>query len=459
MRTTFHAFLALSASLLPALTLAVPVSAETLKGALESAYRNNASLNADRAGVRVTNEGVPLAKSGYRPTISATASLEYAATNGSASYTETASSRIGISINQALFDGFQTKNNVAAATAEVFAARENLRNSTQNVLLDAVSAYVDVDRASAIVGLRNRNLEFLREQLRVAQTRQEVGEGTNTDVAQARASLAAAQSLASAAEADFLSAEAVYRQVIGREADGTSMPEPFKVPDLGVEEAFARAQAQHPAILATLHVADANSFQVKSAEGALLPQVNLSAEVARTDQDVSGGVNPGSSSSESASIGLNLTVPIYSGGRASAQVRQNKERLGQAQIDILATRDSVASAVSSARANFEAARASVSASRSQVDAARLALDGTIAEREVGQRTTLDVLNSQASLIDAQISLVTGQANLALSSYQVLSSLGMLDPATLGLGVTPHDPVAHFTAVEDAWFGLRTPDGR
>ena len=166
----------LCAALLVSVALAFPgtASAETIFGALTRAYQNNSELNSARAGVRVTDENVPIAKSGYRPTIAATGSLNYQNSSG----TDLRTGSFGVQINQTLFDGFQTKNNVLSAKSRVFASRESLRNTEQNILYNAAAAYLDVIRDRQIAVLRERNLEFLEEQVRAARSRFEVGEGS-----------------------------------------------------------------------------------------------------------------------------------------------------------------------------------------------------------------------------------------------------------------------------------------
>lgn len=449
-----------------AVALAAPVAAhgETLNGALAKAYENNSSLNSARAGVRVTDEGVAIAKSGYRPSINGQLSWTYSSThtNTAAASVSTRSSvsSVAVSIDQSLFDGFQTTNNVRAATSQVYAARENLRNTTQTVLFDAVQAYMNVLRNRQIAVLRGRNIDFLSEQLRAASVRLEVGEGTRTDVAQADASLAGARAQLNAARADVQSAEAIYRQIILTDPKDLKMPAPYKGAMTNFDSALGIAISEHPAIMATQHVADAYAFQVKSAEGALLPQLSARAAVSATDNNISSN-SPTAMSSDttSASVGVTLNVPIYQGGRASAQVRRAKEQLGQGRIDIDAVRDNVRAAVASAISQYTAATASVSANRQLVSAAQLALNGVVEERRVGQRTTLDVLNAQSDLISAQINQVNSQADAVVASYAVLSAMGRLTPGKLGLGVREHNPEEHFNAVKDMWFGLRTPDGR
>ena len=445
-----------TAALLSATVLASsPVLAENIFGAMSKAYQNNSTLNSDRAGVRVTDEGVAIAKSGYRPTLNATASASLNDTTTARGSFQAGS--FGIELNQMLFDGFQTKNSVASAEAQVLASRENLRNSEQTILFDAVSAYMALYLNRQVAVLREKNLEFLNEQLRAAEARFEVGEGTRTDVAQADASRAAAIALLNSARAQVKSSEAIYRRVIGVDASkletpvaaGKSLPK-------SINQAYALAEGGHPAIKATQHAVDAAAFNVKVNEGALLPNLGLTAGVERSVDSLSGTF---SNDATTATAGVRLNVPIYQGGRVAATVRQSKETLGQRRIAVDEARDAVRAAVASAWAQLEAARASVTANRAAIAAAQLALEGVIEERKVGQRTTLDVLNAQADVLDAQISLAQSEHDSVVASYAVVSAVGRLTARGIGLQVAEHKPEEHYEAVKDKWFGLRTPDAR
>ncbi|MEQ1942747.1 TolC family outer membrane protein [Mesorhizobium sp. VNQ89] len=453
----------LAAALIAATALTPTMaSAETLFGALTKAYQLNATLNYNRAGVRVTDENVPLAKSGYRPTVGASGTIDYTDTEGG---TRLTTGSFGVQINQMLFDGFQTKNNVRTAEAQVRASQESLRNQEQNTLFDAASAYMDVIRDRQIAVLTEQNLQFLTEQARAARSRFEVGEGTRTDVAQADASRLLAIAQLSAARAQAQVSEATYQQVIG-DAPGKLQPGQAlsKMLPKSVDSAVAMAAIEHPAIIATQHLVDASAFAVKSAEGAALPGVTANAGVARsyrnTEFDGLPGVGGASDGSfNSASIGATLTIPIYTGGAVSARVRQSKETLGQARIQVDVTRDQVRQAVVSAWSQYVAARENVSANREQVAAQQLALDGVIEERNVGQRTTLDVLDAQADVISAQIDLVGSQRDVVVASYAIVSAMGALTAERLGLQVAIHRPQEHYDAVKNKAAGFKTPDGR
>ncbi len=436
-------------------------SAETILGALAKAYQNNSTLNAARAGVRVTDEGVPLAKSGWRPTINGSSSIDYTKTNFPGGNLSATTANFGIRIDQTLFDGFQTSNNVASAEAQVRASVESLRNTEENTLFNAAAAYMNVIRDRQIAVLTEQNLQFLTEQARAARSRFEVGEGTRTDVAQADASRATAVAQLSAARAQALSSAATYHQIIGDEPGKLKGASPLaKLLPASLNSAIGVASNEHPAILANQHLVDAAGFSVKSAEGALLPQLSASAGISDSySHDNPASLSSPNGNSTSANIGATLTIPIYSGGRTEATVRRSKESLSQARIEVDVTRDQVRQAVTAAWTQYTAAQESVAANKQVIDAAQLALNGVIEERNVGQRTTLDVLNAQAAVITAKINQAGSEHDVVVASYAILSAMGRLSVDRLGLQVTKYKPEEHYNAVKDKWTGLRTPDGR
>jgi outer membrane protein len=430
------------------------VLAETIFGAMAKAYANNPDLNAARAGLRATDEGVPIAKAGYRPQISASATGTLTRVDAERTGTQDFhSGQIGISITQTIFDGFQTLNNVRAAESTVFSSRETLKANEIQILLSAAQAYANISRDQQIVSIRRQNLAFLREQLNAAQARLDVGEGTRTDVSQAQAQLADAQSLLVAAVAQLKQSEAVYVQIVGAAPTGIRQPGPAsKGMPRSLDQAVATGLRENPQILAAQYAVDSAGFQVKSAEGTLLPGVVLQGAVTRNTGNVS-------TDNTTASITARLEVPIYQGGAEYGQVRQAKEVLGQQRILVDSARASVQQTVVTAHAQLESALARITASRSQIAAANLALEGVIEERKVGQRTTLDVLDSQQDVLDAQESLASAQRDAVVASYALLAAMGKLTVKTQGLQVAEYRAEEHYEAVKDKWIGLRTVDGR
>ncbi len=441
----------LTAALVAVSLVPVSANAETILGAMAKAYENNPDINAARAGLRATDEGVAIAKSGYRPVITATASASRTQTEpgGLDLKVQTNAASAGVSFTQSLFDGFQTRNNVRAAKSNVFGGQQDLLNTEMTILASAAQIYANVVRDDQIVRVRQQNLQFLREQRNAAQARFDVGEGTRTDIALAQAQLESARAALLSAQAQYKSSVAVYKQIIGTLPKNLNRPVPaHKVLPSSVTNAVQIGLREHPTILSAQYTVDAAGFNVKSVEGTMLPGVSLSGSVTHS----SGGTNV-------SSIGASLTVPIYQGGLASAQVRQAKETLGQARILVDSARRQVEQNIVTDWATLEASIASITANQAQVRAAQLALKGVVEERKVGQSTTLDVLETQSNVLSAQEDLAQSQRDAVVASYSLLNSMGRLTVKRLSLKVAQYRPQQHYNAVKDKWIGLRTPDGR
>ncbi len=447
-----------------ALLGAEALHAETIGGALVKAYFKNPDINQQRAAVRATDENVPKAAAAYRPTVSGEADVGIeqenivlpAAAGGTSSIYSTPRG-YGLTVNQTLWNGDRTFNSVRQAESGVMAARETLRNTEQNVLLDGVTFYMNVLRDTAILDLDRNNVDVLQEQLRQTRDRFRVGDITQTDVAQAEASLAGAQATALAAQSTLQTSIANYRQTIGDEPKNLAPVKPLDKPlPKTLTEAIAISQVEHPAIVGSLHGVDAAALNIKAIEGGLYPTVGLTGQVSQR-YDLTGYAAPNSFLTASATGQIN--VPIYDGGATYASTRQAKEQLGQQELQTDLQRDKVRAAVVSAWGVNENSVSIIRSAKAQVAAAEIALAGIRQEARVGQRTTFDVLTAQQTLLNARVQLVSAQHDQVVASYAVLSAIGRLSTANLGLAATQYDPKVHFDQIKDKWFGLRTPDGR
>ena len=448
-----------------ALCVALPAGgaqAETIGGALAKAYLNNPDINQQRAAVRVQDENIPKANSGYLPNISAEGDvgrlhteLDNVPSFGKES-SETIPRGVGLTVTQSVWNGNRTGNTVRQAESGVFGQREQLRNTEQNVLLSAVTFYMDVMRDTAILDLDRNNVEVLQEQLRQTQDRFNVGEVTRTDVAQAEASLAGARATALTAQSQLEASLANYRQAIGDDPKSLTPVAPLsrQLPK-ALPQAIAISQLEHPAIVAMLHGVDAAALQVKIAEGALYPTVGVTGQVQKRF-DYNG--TPGEQLLTASIVGQ-ISVPIYDGGLSYATTRQAKEQLGQQELQTELQRDKVRAAVVAAWGTNENASGVLRAARAQVQAAEVALAGVREEAKVGQRTTLDVLNAQQTLLNARVQLVTAQHDSVVNSYSLMSAIGRLSIGNLGLAVPEYDPRVHFDQVKSKLWGVRTPDGK
>jgi outer membrane protein len=433
-------------------------NAQTLKDALSHAYVANPQLNAARAALRATNENVPQALSGQRPSITANADAFYEtdrfrAPGGAITNRTSVPRGASVEFNQTLFDGFRTPYLISQAEAQVLAERELLRTTEQDVLLAGVSVYMDVVRDTAILDLRNNFVDLLGEQKKESQKRFDVGELTKTDVAQSEARLALARSQMEAAKAQLNASRANFRRVIG--SDVGKLRKEGSVDALlpkSVKQAEAIGLIEHPQIRAAVYGIDAADFAIGIAESGLWPTVSVGGSLERRYE-----VQSNIDRLDSAAIGGRVTMPLYDGGFAPSQVRQTKERLGQRRLDADSVRDQIRALIVANWGNFEAAKAQVLAQNAQTSASDLALFGVREEARVGQRTVLDTLNAEQELLDARVNGVVAERNRIVAAYALLGAVGRLNAQILHLNVAAYDPAEHYNAVRDRWHGLRTPD--
>ena len=441
---------------------ALPASAEaeSLDDALAKAYATNPEINAQRAALRATDEQVPLAKSGQRPQLNALGSAGLEATsvdNGPQSVSRPLS--LGVQARQNVFSGFRNRNAVRQAETGVLGGRATLDAVTQNVLFDTVQAYADVLQAGAILDVRRDSVGFFQQQLQASQDRFSVGEVTRTDVAQAQAGLNRGQANQSLAEGNLATARAIYARLVGEMPRDLQPIRPLgrELPS-SLDAAIAISREEHPQVRAASFQSDTAQLQVKIAEADLYPTISVDGSATRTFPGIEGGSQLNPNVRDNVRIQAQLNMPLYSGGRTSAQIRQSKETLGQRLIELDLTRVQVESLVISAFAALQTSAFAVEAGRAEVAAAQSAVDGVVEEARVGQRTTLDVLEAQENVNAARIRLIQSERDQLVSSYQLLSAIGRLTPDGLGLQVRRYEPEVHYNKTRDRWFGLRTPSG-
>jgi outer membrane protein len=433
--------------------LSVSAHAETLAEALARAYNTNPTLGAERARQRGTDEQVPQALSGWRPTITAQGQAGGTVRNarpsfGGGSYKSTYANpaTLDIQLRQPIFDGFRTVEGTKAAEARVKAGRDQLLATEQDVMFRTVQAYMNVIRDRQLLDIRNQNRAVLADQLRGTDQRFQVGEVTRTDVSQAKARVAQAIAAISSAKAQLASSLASYRTLTGHDAGSLSYPKLPKLPR-NLDAALAIAHEFNPNLLAAAQVADAASHDVFVARSGLLPSVSLQASANITEDWNNKGGN-----TKFARIDGVVTVPIYDGGTTYSKVREAKQIASQRQIETIETTRSVRENVTSAWNAYNASVSNISSAQEQVKSAQDALSGVKEEYLVGSRSTIDVLNAQQELLTARTALVQAQRDTAVIAYQVIGTIGKLTARSLALRVRYYDPVTNYKTVRNKLFG-------
>ncbi|NQW00169.1 MAG: TolC family outer membrane protein [Rhodospirillales bacterium] len=432
------------------------VHAQTLVDALTAAYYNNPTLLARRAQLRATDEEVPQALSNWRPDVSMSVDGGYASsvnTNsiGSGRNQTRQQQSAGLDITQPLFRGGRTLAATSEAENTVRAERARLMATEQTVLLDVISAYMDVFREEAVLNLNLNNEQVLKRQLEATRDRFEVGEITRTDVHQAEARLARTTADRVQSEGDLESARAEYRNVVGEAA-----PVDLQVPALPSalpatkDEALKLAATKNPSVISSEFDRRAAVDSADGVWGELLPDVELTAGYSRAFE---GAAEQGSITT--ADIGIGINIPIYQQGTVYSRLREARQTSARQAYVIDEQRRSAVSSAAKAWEALITAQARVAAFSTQIDANIVALEGVEREASVGSRTVLDVLDAEQELLDSRVSHVRAQRDEVVAIYELKSSMGQLTARDLELPVTLYDPREHYLEVKGKWFGGRS----
>src|SRR6056297_3350080 len=435
----------------------IPAFAETLADALSDAYKNSGLLEQNRALLRAADEDVAQAKANLRPIINWSAETSYIYSRsvdffGNDTVDDSGNLDVGLTADLLLYDFGRSKFQIEATKETVLATRQTLLAIEQQVLFRAVRAYMNVQRNIEIVALRRNNLRLLREELRAVRNRFEVGEVTRTDVAQAEARLASARSGLANAQRDLAQAKEEFVVAVGRPPG--SLKSPGKPYPISYDQATAKrvATQQLPDIRRFKHELSAAEMNIRAAKAAMRPTVNLTGQLGVREEI------GGSDFSRNGSIGVEVTGPIYRGGALNSirrqAIAQRDATIGELRLATLDVRQNVGDAYAALRA----ARQALTSSREQVRAARVAFEGVREEARLGARTTLDILDAEQVLLNAQADLISANADIHIAAYNIIASVGQLTTRELNLDVLTYDPAAYYNLAKDAPSSI-SPQGR
>nr|WP_235933331.1 TolC family outer membrane protein [Rhodobacter ruber] len=417
---------------------APPAQAETLADALASAYKNSQLLDQNEALLRAADEDVAQAVARLRPVVSFVAQAQNTQTTPDLA-TDGLQSTLSLAAQWTLFDFGRNRLGVEIAKETVLATREALKGLESQVLLSAVSAFVDVRLQAEIVALRQSNVRLITQELRAAQDRFEVGEVTRTDVAIAEARLAAARSGLAAAQGDFQVARERYRAVVGDYPGNLAGLPPLPATARSMEEARMIALRTNSSILQAQRQVTVAQLGTEAAKAATRPSIDLNASISQgLDEDV-----------RRDSLSLSFNQTLYAGGSLSSAYRAALAQKEAAEANLLQTTITVGENVGNAWTALEVAAASIQAGALQVQAAQTAFDGVREEATLGARTTLDVLNAEQELLDARNTRLQAEAQRYVGVYTLLSQMGLLTVEHLNLGVPTYDPSVYYNAVKNA----------
>lgn len=411
-------------------------SRDTLADAVDSAIKNNPELMAQRQTRAVADEALEQAKAAMRPTLGfqgsyGTQQQEFGRTFQTPAGTfpldgNTERAQVGLEARQSIYSGGSLTAGRRQAEAGVRSAAALLRQAEQETVLSVITAFVDVRRAEQEVQIRETNVSSLKQQVQASRDRFDAGDVTRTDVAQSEARSAGSEADLAASKAELAAARAAYERIVGRPP--VQLAEPPAAPQTpgSLEEAIGFARADNPQLVSARAQEEAAERGIDIAKGSLRPKVGIvgNAGAIETYQD---------ETFRDTNLGLSaeVTIPLFQGGLLSSKTRASRLEADRARYQRMAIEREVTAQTTNAWHNVIAAREAIAASRSRVSAAEIALEGAKQELAVGTRITLDVLDQERELLEAQLGLVDAERAAYLAIHQLLAAMGRLRPEAIG----------------------------
>ena len=412
------------------------VSAVTLYDALNKTYQNNVQLNAERENLKASEEDVNISKSGYKPSLTLSGSKSQEDTNKltNQSGVDTSISDVdpfttSIKLEQTIFD-FRRGLALEKSITGLDLAKAKLIKKEQDVLHSAIDAYSNLILAREKNNINKKNLNLLKRQVENDKIRLDRGQITITDLAQSESSFAGAQAQFTQAKSDLLIAKLIYENIIGKISDPNQLTKSsdaiVNIPATLIEAINLSKQNNPDIKIAKFDLVQSeNDLAISKSD--LAPTASLSFERSYAD-DVSSTINE----KEKDILKATVSWPFYSGGKNRSTISKNSNLTTRKRLlldDAVRTNETN---VASAWSSLESSKSFLKSVKAQVRAAQIANDGITAEYERGSRTTLDVIQSNALLLSAQISLASSEKNYLMAQYNLLKAVGLLNSQYLKL---------------------------
>ena len=440
---------------------------ETLNEALQAAYTDNPTITAQRAAVRVADENVPIARAAGLPTLDGTATYQENVLKGEPApggfFSDPDRQLVGsLNASVPIITFGAVRNSVAAAESRVEASRMGLRSTEAELFTAVVGAYMDVLRDEAVVQLNQRNNEVMRFTLRETMERQNAGNRGPTDVAQAEARVALAESQLETAQARLISSREAYIRYVGLPPGQLVQPPPLPQMPTNPQDAVAMAMESNPQLLAAKAERQAAALDVEAADAELYPRLNAISGL--NHYDYLGSLDPGTGprngdQGTTGFVGLQLRMPFFQGGRLSAQVRQAQARHSLAIERVLDAERTVVADTRSAFATWQASQRVIDSAQRGVNANTRVLTGLRAEVTAGLRPLLDRLNAEQELLNSEVTMVTARRDAYVAGFALLAAMGRAEAQDLNFEAAMlYDPAVNYERVHDRVFQFeRDPD--
>ena len=412
------------------------VFAVTLYDALNQTYQNNIQLNAERENIKASEEDINISKADYKPTLTLSGSKSLENTNkltnqsgGDATISDIDPFTTSIKLEQTILDygrGLKLEKNITALDL----AKAKLIKKEQDVLHSAIDAYSNLILAREKQNINRKNLNLLKRQVENDKIRLDRGQITITDLAQSESSFAGAQAQFTQAKSDLLIAKLTYENIIGKMGDPNQLKKNSKsivsIPNT-LSEAINLSKQNNPDIKIAKFDLEQSEKDLAISESDLKPTASLSLERSYAD-DVSSTIDQ----REKDVLKATVSWPFYTGGKTKSTINKKSNLTTRKRLlldDAVRTNETN---VASSWSSLESSKGFLNSVKAQVRAAQIANDGIAAEYERGSRTTLDVIQSNALLLSAQLSLASSEKNYLMAQYNLLKAVGLLNSQYLKL---------------------------
>lgn len=430
----------------------------TINQALALTYQNNSSLRAAVLNQFAADEAVPQAISAFRPSVQAKG--EQKSIRNEQQHVDSNrmnakerrrygfdSTAANVQVSQNIFAGGRDSAGIRAAEMSVLAGRADFVNTQQQIFINAVQTYMDVLLYREVVDYHISNIKFLKDQLEAVITSVDLGEKTPTDVAQAEAALADGEASLTNAKANLQTAEAQYVSIIGEKPGQLESPEIIKDLPETRESLMNAAKESAPEVVKAQYAFQASKSQIDQQAAGLLPSIDIGGSMERNL-----GVGDRKNRTNSISAQATLTIPLFTQGAVSSKIRQATSSSGKARLELDQARKNAEAVATKAWESWIAAKQQISQHQSQVKFATLARDGKVYGSQVGENDYFEVINTQSTLLQAQIKLAQAKHDEVVARYSILQALGELTAGRLQLPVEQYDLEAHYQQVRSKWFG-------
>ena len=416
--------------LISSLLVTANANAESFSNALSKAYKNNSELNAERENIIISEQELKISQGNYLPTVTLSGSKSQEDTNkltnqsgGDASISDVDPFTKSISISQTLID-FGRGAELSKSRIGLDLSKAKLLKKEQDILFKTAEAYTGLVLANEKLKINRDNVELLSRQVETDQIRVERGQITLSDVSQSESSLAEAQAKLIQAENEHLTSKLNYENIIGllndpKSLDKKSIKE-YPLPD-NLNTAIELSKKNNPdLIIAKLEYEQAQKDKT-IAKSDLAPTANLSLERSYID-DLSATYDE----REKDTLKATITWPFYSGGKNLASLNKSSSLETRSRLILDSVTKQNQANVASSWSSYQSNKSLLNSVQAQVRAAEIANEGISAEYNSGAgRTTLEVIQSNSLLLNAQISLADSERNFILSQFNLLKSIGLL----------------------------------